>query len=189
MDKARLMISVFSCFLLGGSLATETQGQAPVPLSELLFREAAEKIPFLPAKETETVEPQYTEEARKAHLEGTVSLYVEVVPSGRAENARVLRSLGMGLDEKAVEAVHQWRFQPATRGNQLITAATVVLVDFHLPPHIKMTMTPTSSPLGARQLYRVTPGSDIVAPQIISRVGPSYTQQARDVDRRGVVIL
>ena len=56
-----------------------------------------------------------------------LEIVVVGAPSCRAENARVLRSLGMGLDEKAVEAVRQWRFQPATRGNQLIPAATVVL--------------------------------------------------------------
>src|SRR5207247_39284 len=97
-------------------------------------------MPFLPVKELLTVEPNYTEEARKAQLEGTVALYVEVPPYGIAENVRVLRSLGMGLEEKAVEAVRQWRFEPATRDGELVTAATIVLVDFHLPADVKMNM-------------------------------------------------
>ncbi|MCL5746432.1 MAG: energy transducer TonB, partial [Acidobacteria bacterium] len=47
------------------------------------------------------VEPEYSEEARKAKYQGTVVLYVEVDPSGHARNLRVIRSLGLGLDEKA----------------------------------------------------------------------------------------
>ena len=50
-------------------------------------------------------EPEYSEEARKAKYQGTVTLYVEVDPSGKAVNIRVLHSLGLGLDEKAMEAV------------------------------------------------------------------------------------
>ena len=58
------------------------------------------------------VEPEYSEEARKAKYQGTVVLYIEVTPDGRANNIRVQRSLGLGLDEKAIEAVRKWRFSP-----------------------------------------------------------------------------
>ena len=58
------------------------------------------------------VEPEYSEEARKAKYQGTVVLYVEVDPSGRAKNLRVMRSLGLGLDEKAMEAVKQVEVPP-----------------------------------------------------------------------------
>src|SRR5207244_10159807 len=105
MCKPRLMTSMLSCFLLGSWLATEASGQAPPSPAEFPFPEASEQIPFLPVKEFFRVEPKYTEEARQAQLEGTVALYVEVPPYGIAENVRVLRSLGMGLEEKAVEAV------------------------------------------------------------------------------------
>src|SRR5437899_1442317 len=55
------------------------------------------------------VEPEYSEEARKAKYQGTVLLYVQVSPEGKAVNMRVLHSLGLGLDEKATEAVKKWR--------------------------------------------------------------------------------
>src|ERR1035437_8761564 len=58
------------------------------------------------------VEPEYSEEARKAKYQGTVLLYVEVDTSGKATNIHVIRSLGLGLDEKAIEAVKKWTFIP-----------------------------------------------------------------------------
>ena len=64
------------------------------------------------------VEPEYSEEARKAKYQGTVLLYVEVDAAGRAQNMRVLHSLGLGLDEKAMEAVKKWKFRPGMKGRQ-----------------------------------------------------------------------
>jgi TonB family protein len=76
------------------------------------------------------VEPQYTEEARKAKLAGAVVLYVEVTPDGRASNIRVQHSLGMGLDEKAIEAVQQWRFRPGMKDGKPATVAATLQVNF-----------------------------------------------------------
>ena len=58
------------------------------------------------------IEPVYTEEARAAKLSGTVVLSVVVDESGKPRNVKVTRPLGLGLDEKAVEAVQQWKFNP-----------------------------------------------------------------------------
>ena len=180
---------MLSCFLLGSWLGTEASGQAPPSPAEFSFPDASEQIPFLPVKEFLTVEPNYTEEARKAQLEGTVALYVEVPPYGIAENVRVLRSLGMGLEEKAVEAVRQWRFEPATRDGELVTAATIVLVDFHLPADVKMTMGLANNAMTAGQIYRVGADSGVTPPEVLSRAHPTYTEQARDAHREGVVVL
>jgi TonB family protein len=76
------------------------------------------------------VEPQYTEEARQAKFKGTVVLYVEVTPDGRATNIKVQRSLGMGLDEKAVEAVSQWRFRPGMKDGKPVTVGATLEVNF-----------------------------------------------------------
>ena len=59
-------------------------------------------------------------------------LWLVVAPNGRPRNIRVQRSLGMGLDEKAIEAVSQWRFQPATLNGQLVAAQINVEVSFRL---------------------------------------------------------
>jgi periplasmic protein TonB len=78
------------------------------------------------------VEPEYSEEARKAKLQGTVVLYVEVDPAGRAINSKVIRSLGLGLDEKAIEAIRKWRFTPGLKDDKPVTVASEIEIDFRL---------------------------------------------------------
>jgi len=58
-------------------------------------------------------EPPYTEEARKAKLQGSVTLRVLIGADGRAKRVQILQGLGLGLDERASEAVRAWRFSPA----------------------------------------------------------------------------
>src|SRR5262249_20359922 len=77
-------------------------------------------------------EPEYSEEARKAKYQGTVTLYVEVDPSGKATNIRVLHSLGWGLDEKAIEAVRQWKFRPGMKDGKPVTVQASIEVNFRL---------------------------------------------------------
>lgn len=78
------------------------------------------------------VEPEYSEEARKAKYQGTVILYVEVSPDGRAVNPKVVRSLGLGLDEKAIEAVRKWKFRPGYKDGKPVTVAATIEVNFRL---------------------------------------------------------
>lgn len=77
-------------------------------------------------------EPEYSEEARKAKYQGTVTLYVEVAPNGKAQNIKVLHSLGLGLDEKAIEAVKQWTFKPGLKDGKPVTVAASIEVNFRL---------------------------------------------------------
>src|SRR5947207_6706192 len=67
------------------------------------------------------IEPEYSEEARKAKYQGTVLLYIQVDPSGKAINMKVLHSLGLGLDEKAMEAVKKWKFKPGTKDGKAVS--------------------------------------------------------------------
>jgi periplasmic protein TonB len=78
------------------------------------------------------IDPEYSEEARKAKYQGVVVLYVEVDPSGRAVNPRVVRSLGLGLDEKAIEAVRKWKFRPGYKDGHPVTVAATIEVNFRL---------------------------------------------------------
>lgn len=59
-------------------------------------------------------------------------LYVEVDPNGRARNPRVVRSLGLGLDEKAIEAVQKWKFRPGYKDGQPVTVSATIEVNFRL---------------------------------------------------------
>ena len=77
-------------------------------------------------------EPSFSEEARKAKAQGVVVLLLVVGKDGHPYNIRLGQSLGMGLDEKAVEAVGRWRFRPATLNGQPVATQIAVQVDFHL---------------------------------------------------------
>jgi periplasmic protein TonB len=79
-----------------------------------------------------TPDPDYSEEARKAKYQGTVVLIVVVGPDGRVHNARVSRTLGMGLDEKALEKVKEWKFKPATKDSKPVAVEMAVEVQFNL---------------------------------------------------------
>ena len=76
--------------------------------------------------------PAYSDEARKAKFQGTVLLTAEIDPSGRVSSVRVVRSLGLNLDEHALDAVKQWRFRPATKNGSPITMPVEVEVSFRL---------------------------------------------------------
>ena len=78
------------------------------------------------------VEPEYSEEARKAKFQGTVMLYIEVDENGKPKNLRVVRALGLGLDEKAIEAVSRWKFRPGFKDGKAVTVAATVEVNFRL---------------------------------------------------------
>jgi TonB family protein len=77
-------------------------------------------------------EPEYSEEARKAKYSGTVVLQLVVDPTGKARDIRVVRSLGLGLDEKAIEAVNKWKFRPGVKNGQPVSVQATIEVNFRL---------------------------------------------------------
>jgi len=77
-------------------------------------------------------EPEYSEEARKAKYQGTVVLMIIVDEKGMPQNIRVVRPLGLGLDEKAIEAVQKWRFRPAMKDGHPVKVEATVEVNFRL---------------------------------------------------------
>jgi protein TonB len=77
-------------------------------------------------------DPEYSEEARKQKYQGVCVLMLVVGPDGRPRDIRLARSLGLGLDEKAVEAVKQWKFEPAMKDGKPVSVAINVEVSFRL---------------------------------------------------------
>lgn len=77
-------------------------------------------------------DPEYPEEARKAHYQGSVVLRAIVGADGGVRAARVSRPLGMGLDEKALETVRTWKFEPATKDGRPVAVEISVEVYFRL---------------------------------------------------------
>jgi TonB family protein len=79
-----------------------------------------------------TPDPEYTEEARNAKTQGTCILWMIVDDQGHPRDIRVVRGLGMGLDAKAIEAVKQWKFQPALKDGRPVNVQISVEVGFRL---------------------------------------------------------
>jgi TonB family protein len=77
-------------------------------------------------------DPEFSEEARKAKYQGTCTLMIVVSTDGKPTNIRVVNSLGMGLDEKAIETVRTWRFEPGQKDGHPVNVEMAVEVDFHL---------------------------------------------------------
>jgi TonB family protein len=77
-------------------------------------------------------EPEYTEGARKGKIQGVVILGVDISPDGSAGNFEVIRSLEPGLDQKAIDAVQQWRFQPGKKDGSPVTVRATIEVNFRL---------------------------------------------------------
>jgi len=86
----------------------------------------------LPPTVISKVEPTYSEEARKAHYQGTVLLSAIVHRDGRIQILKILRGLGLGLDENAVSALQQWKFHPGTVAGEPVDVALNVEINFSL---------------------------------------------------------
>jgi TonB family protein len=78
------------------------------------------------------VDPEYSEEARKAKYSGTVLLQLIVDVDGKAKSIRVVKGVGLGLDEKAIEAVQRWKFAPGRKNGMAVPVYATVEVNFRL---------------------------------------------------------
>lgn len=79
-----------------------------------------------------SVEPEYSDAARKARHQGTVVIYAVVDVDGRIRDMRVMTSVGLGLDERAVEAVKQWKFKPGMKDGRAVPVVASIEVTFRL---------------------------------------------------------
>jgi len=91
-------------------------GNGGVSLPELIYR----------------VEPEFTDAARKAKYQGTVEMTVVVDSDGQVRDPRVTKSVGLGLDEKAIEAVMKWKFKPGKKDGRAVPVYAQILVTFRL---------------------------------------------------------
>jgi len=77
-------------------------------------------------------DPEYSEEARKAKYQGTVVLSLIVGADGVPRDIKIARSVGLGLDEKAIETVKTWKFEPGTKDGKAVATYATIEVAFHL---------------------------------------------------------
>lgn len=94
-----------------------------------VFRIGAEVSPPVPIYK---VEPEYSEEARKIGYQGTVVLSTVIDAEGTPTQIKVVRSLGMGLDEKAMEALGKWKFRPARKDGKAVSVVSNIEMNFRL---------------------------------------------------------
>ena len=79
-------------------------------------------------------DPDYTKEARALHQEGVSVLWLVIDDTGTPRTIRIVRPLGMGLDEQAVQAVSGWKFEPAKKDGQPVAVQINVEVEFKSYP-------------------------------------------------------
>jgi TonB family protein len=78
------------------------------------------------------VEPEFTDAARKAKYQGTVEVSIIVDADGTVRDARVVHAVGLGLDERALEAVKLWKFKPGTKDGRAVPVYAQINVTFRL---------------------------------------------------------
>ena len=79
-----------------------------------------------------SVEPEFTDDARRANYQGSVSIKLIVDSQGNPQDVRLLSHLGMGLDERAVEAVRHFKFRPAMYEGHPVSVQILLDVSFRL---------------------------------------------------------
>jgi TonB family protein len=95
-----------------------------------------------PPKVLHRVDPQITEQARNATFKGVVLVNLIVDVHGNPQNVHVLQRVGMGLDENAVAAVKQYRFEPALEGGKPVPVELNVEVNFEVSDNVKVSHAP-----------------------------------------------
>lgn len=78
------------------------------------------------------VEPQYSTEAKTARFQGVVHVSLTIDEKGRPRDITVLDSPGLGLDEKVIEAVEQWRWHPMIKNGAPIAMEATIAITFRL---------------------------------------------------------
>ncbi len=101
-----------------------------VSFAEKIYRIGPGIVP--PKVLEKTTEPQYTEEARAAKLEGQVALTMVVGIDERAHDIKVTKSLDPGLDSSAIASIKTWRFQPGTKNGKPVPVRANIAVNFRL---------------------------------------------------------
>lgn len=120
---------VFATALSLGQATTADSRTPPADANPPVYRVGGEVKPPRPVY---TPDPEYTLAARRARLQGIVVVNIVLMPDGRARDLRVVRPLGLGLDEEAIEAVKKWKFEPARMNGKPVTVNVTVEVAFRL---------------------------------------------------------
>lgn len=122
-------VVLFSAFAVLGQTTTPSNTDEGKTTPTVSFRIGHGVIP---PRVTYQTSPEYSEEARAAGLEGTCILSLVVGMDGKPRNIVVKHKLGSGLDEKAIEALQKFRFEPAMKDHKPVSMMVSAEVTFHL---------------------------------------------------------
>ena len=126
-----------ACLLISGALAQNDQRSATAsdnPTPVYIHGEPVYKVGggVIAPRAVYTPDPEYSEEARLAQFQGSCLLWLVVGSDGKPHDVRIARSLGLGLDEKSIAAIHTWQFEPATKDGKAVSVQINVEVSFRL---------------------------------------------------------
>jgi len=127
-------------------------------------------------------DPFYTRTAREKKIEGTVTIEGAFDVKGCMRVVRLVKTIGFGLDENALDALRSWRFSPATRNGEPVDAIAQIDIDFSLAAALPIEYDDIQTGISLSLLGRS-------APTVIRRVEPRYTDEARQARVAGMVIL
>jgi TonB family protein len=132
------MIALTACVLLGGvgtatalSFDVTSQDSAPAhaPVQEKVYKVGGDvTAPVL----VHAVDAEFTKKAKDAKYQGVSVVGCVVDSKGMPRHVHTIRKLGMGLDEKALEAVRQYKFEPGKRDGKPVAVAITIEVNFHI---------------------------------------------------------
>jgi TonB family protein len=114
----------------------------------------------------------YTDDARTHAIEGTVTIQAVIDENGRITSSRILKGLGFGLDQVALESVQDWKISPATRNDLPVSVVAQIDVEFNL-----------------RSANALRMGAGMTPPVVQSKVEPQYTPEAARAGVGGAVVL
>ncbi len=120
-----------------GNVTGFVEPDLPFPTKQAATKEETEVLKVgekgtTAPKATYAPDPEYSETARVAKYQGVVVLGMLVGPDGSPQDVWVTRKLGLGLDQKAIQAVRQWKFEPATRDGNPVAVRLNIEVQFRL---------------------------------------------------------
>ncbi len=138
-------------------------------------------------------DPPYSEEARKAKIQGTVALSIVVDARGNVSEIHDIRYLGYGLDEKAIETVFTWKFRPGLRDGVPVPVRIPVDIIFRLssgtgePVYPARASTSGEGNDPGKEIYSL--GGNVTAPVPTYKPTPPYSEEARKAKVQGTVLL
>jgi len=188
----------FAVALFALLLAPFAVAQQPTPSSDPTAPTQANEVPdsrsglykvggsISPPEVLHSVNAEFSDEARRAHYQGVCLIGLIVDAQGNPQNLHVVRPLGMGLDEKAMEAIRQYKFKPAMK-NRTTPVPTMITIEVDFRLYNGKGPLPESILTEAPRFDSVP--ANVRPPVLINYVTPKYSRYAQKQRISGECVL